>query len=98
MSAGSRSTPDQDQAARVVALDGRTTMNMDAFAAAFRARRAARDDARGQDEGKAVIPCSGPTGPCVHPEGIGHAGDHVRPERAGAHLLWPADAVRSGCR
>jgi len=29
--------------------------------------------------GRYVGPCSGPTGPCLHGDGIGHAGDHVRP-------------------
>ena len=25
-----------------------------------------------------IFHCDGPTGPCVHPDGLGHEGDHVR--------------------
>ena len=24
------------------------------------------------------VPCDGPTGACMHPDGLGHAGDHAR--------------------
>lgn len=80
MSAGSRSTRAGQHGARGTNAAAWFYAQPGFRNAAFDAPAAAVAGSPVQDEGKApVVVCAGPTGPCVHPDGIGHAGDHVRP-------------------